>query len=272
MVVSDDTETINKPVETDDTLKAAAAATQKPQQTQKAPRIPPKEQQQPPERSVVPTSSAVPDTAVAVDMKEQGTAEDTHVLSPKRDTDDAAAAPSSANLDSFVIKKKQKVDDDADIIYLEDEPPPPPEDEDEQAGIHNKTILLHADWCPASMVTANADNANDPNLFLKSFQLPNFAFASDNTIGVTLSVPSDCKRWSLNLCPPDTKDNMNVLMHFNPRMVNKEVVMTDRQGTWGMYVLTVNDEQVITFIFNSCYLVCQEFEEEVARRNVDWVY
>jgi hypothetical protein len=41
---------------------------------------------------------------------------------------------------------------------------------------------------------------------------------------------------------------MNVLMHFNPRMVNKEVVMTDRQGTWGMYVLTVNDAQIIAFI------------------------
>ena len=99
------------------------------------------------------------------------------------------------------------------------------------SGVDNKENginLLDQPWAPAI----------DPTT--KSFILPHFGLHADDdtsyqTLVIHCSIPSDPRRWSLNICPKDHKDNADILYHYNPRYVGKSkgVVMTDRQGTWG---------------------------------------
>jgi hypothetical protein len=158
---------------------------------------------------------------------------------PTQPTELSSSSALKAEADSlgtFVIKKKARLDldDDTGIIYADEEAPPMPPTDDEDdvtQGINANTVyLLHEDWCPKR------------NPSTRTFALPSFSLQSPassatnvyNTVGVTLTVPPDCTRWVMNICPSETHDNVNVLMHFNPRMPTKEVLMTDRQGTWGL--------------------------------------
>lgn len=84
-------------------------------------------------------------------------------------------------------------------------------------------LLLNSDW----------NTTKDP--VMREFLLENFAYDKNNTLGVKLTVPPGSTRWSFNICPPDHFESTNILLHFNPRKGKRtELVMNDKQGTWGM--------------------------------------
>jgi hypothetical protein len=83
-------------------------------------------------------------------------------------------------------------------------------------------LLSNSDWDPAK----------DPTN--KEYILNNFGYDKNNTLAMKLTLPSGTNRWSFNICPPDHRDSTNILLHFNPRYGNKkELIMNDKQGTWG---------------------------------------
>lgn len=58
------------------------------------------------------------------------------------------------------------------------------------------------------------------------------------TVVILLEVPLGSKQWAVNICPTNTLDNHNILMHFNVRYSwgkdsKKALVLNDREGTWG---------------------------------------
>ena len=58
------------------------------------------------------------------------------------------------------------------------------------------------------------------------------------TVAILLEVPVGAKQWAVNMCPADTLDNHNILMHLNVRYAwgkesKKALVLNDREGTWG---------------------------------------
>lgn len=83
-------------------------------------------------------------------------------------------------------------------------------------------LLLNSDW----------NTAKDP--VMKEFVLHNFAYDKNNTVAFKITVPPGSTRWSVNICPPNHFESTNILLHFNPRKGRKtELVMNDKQGTWG---------------------------------------
>lgn len=83
-------------------------------------------------------------------------------------------------------------------------------------------LVSNSDWDPAK----------DPTN--KEYLLNNFSYDKNNTLAMKLTLPSGTYRWSFNICPPDHCDSTNILLHFNPRYGKKnELIMNDKQGTWG---------------------------------------
>ena len=111
------------------------------------------------------------------------------------------------------IKKRQKL---SEVITTATE-------QDLTAPFSPAGLLLDTDWNPMK----------DP--MMKDFELKKFSYDTNNTLGIRLTVPPGSVRWSFNICPPDHFYSTNILLHFNPRKGKRtELVMNDKQGTWGM--------------------------------------
>ena len=134
----------------------------------------------------------------------------------KRHGDDEnieTSAEITAGVGSKRIKKKQKQDY---VVTAASE-------QDLTAMFSPSGLLLSTDW----------DTIKDP--VMREFKLEGFGYSKNNTIALKLTVPPGSTRWSFNICPPDHVDSTNILLHFNPRKGKKtELVMNDKQGTWGM--------------------------------------
>ena len=140
-----------------------------------------------------------------------------------RDADDigkevADVAPKTVPAEGIIpvtstrIKKKQR---QSDIITKATE-------QDLSAIFSPPGLLLNSDW----------NTTKDP--VLKEFVLDNFAYDKNNTLALKITVPPGSTRWSVNICPPNHFESTNILLHFNPRKGKKtELVMNDKQGTWG---------------------------------------
>jgi hypothetical protein len=132
--------------------------------------------------------------------------------------DAADVAPNTASAEGTIpptstrIKKKQR---QSDIITKATE-------QDLSAIFSPPGLLMNSDW----------NTTKDP--VMKEFVLDNFAYDKNNTVALKITVPSGSTRWSLNICPPNHFESTNILLHFNPRKGKKtELVMNDKQGTWG---------------------------------------
>lgn len=86
-------------------------------------------------------------------------------------------------------------------------------------------LLAYEDWSPK--ISKNASLLH---------LLPNFSLDGNQTVALKLSVIPTNGRWSVNICPEDPLEMVDVYMHFNPRYKTNEVVLNDVQGTWGGYV------------------------------------
>lgn len=83
-------------------------------------------------------------------------------------------------------------------------------------------LLRDNDWSPQiSQNTSLVHLLND------------FSLEGHQTVALKLSVTPNVGRWSVNVCPEDPLDMVDVYMHFNPRYKSNEVVLNDVQGTWG---------------------------------------
>lgn len=97
-------------------------------------------------------------------------------------------------------------------------------------------LILTEDWNPRE------EHANHGTS--KSFLLENFSVLKNQTLVFKVTVPSESKRWSVNLGPPEmhtassSDENWsNILYHFNPRYAakRKEFVQCDMtDGMWGV--------------------------------------
>jgi hypothetical protein len=69
----------------------------------------------------------------------------------------------------------------------------------------------------------------------KEYALTDFGFlpGQRQTVAAKLTVPPGSERWSLNLSPPQHSDLTDILLHVNPRYKKQELLLTDKQGTWG---------------------------------------
>lgn len=86
---------------------------------------------------------------------------------------------------------------------------------------------------PGSLLNSDWNTIEDP--VMREFKLDNFGLKKNNTLAMKLTVPPGSTRWSFNISPPNHCDSTNILLHFNPRKGKKtELVMNDKQGTWGM--------------------------------------
>ena len=153
-------------------------------------------------------------TDIAHDLK--GTASDKAIVGiTADDVDGKESVPDSTSTSatSGRIKKKQR---QSEIITAATK-------EDLTALFSPTGLLLNSDW----------NTTKDP--VMREFLLENFAYDKNNTLGVKLTVPPGSTRWSFNICPPDHFESTNILLHFNPRKGKRtELVMNDKQGTWGM--------------------------------------
>lgn len=85
---------------------------------------------------------------------------------------------------------------------------------------------------PGSLLSSDWNTIKDP--IMREFKLDNFGLKKNNTLAIKLTVPPGSTRWSFNITPPNHCDSTNILLHFNPRKGKKtELVMNDKQGTWG---------------------------------------
>ena len=83
-------------------------------------------------------------------------------------------------------------------------------------------LILSSDW----------NTIKDP--VMRDFKLDNFGYDKNNTLAIKLTAPPGSTRWSFNITPPDHFESTNILLHFNPRKGKRtELVMNDKQGTWG---------------------------------------
>ena len=86
---------------------------------------------------------------------------------------------------------------------------------------------------PGSLLSSDWNTIEDP--VMREFKLENFGLKKNNTLAMKLTVPPGSTRWSFNISPPNHCDSTNILLHFNPRKGKKtELVINDKQGTWGM--------------------------------------
>ena len=86
---------------------------------------------------------------------------------------------------------------------------------------------------PGSLLNSDWNTIEDP--VMREYKLDNFGLKKNNTLAMKLTVPPGSTRWSFNISPPNHCDSTNILLHFNPRKGKKtELVMNDKQGTWGM--------------------------------------
>lgn len=111
------------------------------------------------------------------------------------------------------IKKRQKL---SEVITSATE-------QDLTAPFSPSGLLMDTDWNPMK------------DAVMKDFELKKFSYDTNNTLAIRLTVPPGSVRWSFNICPPDHFQSTNILLHFNPRKGKRtELVMNDKQGTWGM--------------------------------------
>lgn len=55
----------------------------------------------------------------------------------------------------------------------------------------------------------------------------------NNTLVVQLTVPTNAKRWAINIGPENHKDGTFIFLHFNPRYNKSKLVLNNKAGTWG---------------------------------------
>ena len=85
---------------------------------------------------------------------------------------------------------------------------------------------------------SSLSSASDFNLLLPNFALFSPSNEGNQTLVLQLIIPTNSNGWALNICPATAPEDdlhlSEVLFHFNPRYAKKMLVMTDRQGTWGV--------------------------------------
>lgn len=106
-----------------------------------------------------------------------------------------------------------------------------------------------------------------PNVGALKFRLTGFDISKaqngqgDNTLAIKFMVPSDSKRFSLNITTPKYENTMEtVLFHFNPRQFEKggHIILNDKQeGTWGQQIALPLSQVPLIFGQASCTLVIQ---------------
>lgn len=113
-----------------------------------------------------------------------------------------------------------------------------PDNELDSSNFPANGLILTEDWNPRD------EHANLGTC--KIFLLDNFSVLKNQTLVFKITVPSDSKRWSINLGPPEMAANATdesdqswstILYHFNPRYggKKKELVQCDMtDGTWGV--------------------------------------
>lgn len=77
----------------------------------------------------------------------------------------------------------------------------------------------------------------------KYYTLPNFNMENQNTVQLTVRVPPKSQAWSLNLSPTEDFFGTDILFHYNPRYNKRQIVLNDRQGTWGDFTLRDMDNR-----------------------------
>jgi hypothetical protein len=122
-----------------------------------------------------------------------------------------SATKAAVPAQSQKIKKRQRQSEESSRVV-----------EDTKNVFSFSGLLSNSDWDPAK----------DPTN--KEYILNNFGYNTNNTMAMKLTLPSGTKRWSFNICPINHCDSTNILLHFNPRYgQKKELIMNDKQGTWG---------------------------------------
>lgn len=55
-----------------------------------------------------------------------------------------------------------------------------------------------------------------------------------NTVVLTVEIPKNARRWSINICPRNHRSCGDILLHVNPRYNKNKLHLNDKQGTWGL--------------------------------------
>ena len=85
--------------------------------------------------------------------------------------------------------------------------------------------IVYEDWSPK--LSGNKDAIH---------LLSGMGLAMNQTIAIKMSLNPARGRWSVNICPEDHKMQSDIFLHFNPRFTNSELILNDKQGTWGASV------------------------------------
>lgn len=166
-----------------------------------------------------------------VDVKVERVRQQQQPLLPQQQSQPVAPENQQPQIQPQLIIKKRKV------VDIDDLP-----DMVEGDFFPQGEVLFDGWWSSCDNNNDNDDNNNDKHLLLNNFDL----FSSDNnnndwkqTLGLRLELPDRSKSWAFSLSPADENNNDNslheseVLFHFNPRYKKNQLVMNDKQGTWG---------------------------------------
>lgn len=168
----------------------------------------------------------------------------TNILTPLHQTKlNVSTTPPIASHPQLSSQSDNKSKDPSNIkIHIKDIPTSSdidiPDNELDPTIFPSNGLILTNDWNPRD------EHANLGTS--KVFLLDNFSVLKNQTLVFKITVPTDSKRWSINLGPPEMASKIdadndqtwnNILYHFNPRYggKKKELVQCDmNDGTWGV--------------------------------------